>query len=203
MINLGNIEGIITEQGIIYNLIYKELHIEVKIKENEKAVIRERGLDEHIKASSDRNRGKVARLEINTGDAEIRVKSLNKGLLEDNLCSCFNYKGAIWNLDVYNTNRDIGETFHSIVEDGSRNSFDYAEIYIELNLGPGQEDLVVKPASNRNPSAEELERLLKASFGNSINITAEVVRTENKAKAGRNKPCPCGSGIKYKKCCGR
>ena len=22
-------------------------------------------------------------------------------------------------------------------------------------------------------------------------------------KAGRNKPCPCGSGIKYKKCCGR
>jgi len=23
------------------------------------------------------------------------------------------------------------------------------------------------------------------------------------AKAGRNEPCPCGSGKKYKKCCGR
>jgi uncharacterized protein YecA (UPF0149 family) len=23
-----------------------------------------------------------------------------------------------------------------------------------------------------------------------------------KAKAGRNDPCPCGSGKKYKKCCG-
>ena len=22
-------------------------------------------------------------------------------------------------------------------------------------------------------------------------------------KIGRNKPCPCGSGVKYKKCCGR
>ncbi len=22
-------------------------------------------------------------------------------------------------------------------------------------------------------------------------------------KAGRNDPCPCGSGIKYKKCCGK
>jgi len=28
-----------------------------------------------------------------------------------------------------------------------------------------------------------------------------VVRTED--KTGRNDPCPCGSGKKYKKCCGR
>ena len=28
-----------------------------------------------------------------------------------------------------------------------------------------------------------------------------VVRTE--AKVGRNDPCPCGSGKKYKKCCGK
>lgn len=25
----------------------------------------------------------------------------------------------------------------------------------------------------------------------------------NAPKVGRNEPCPCGSGIKYKKCCGR
>jgi uncharacterized protein YecA (UPF0149 family) len=24
-----------------------------------------------------------------------------------------------------------------------------------------------------------------------------------KSKAGRNDPCPCGSGKKYKKCCGK
>ncbi|WP_207670523.1 SEC-C metal-binding domain-containing protein [Haloimpatiens lingqiaonensis] len=25
----------------------------------------------------------------------------------------------------------------------------------------------------------------------------------NKQKIGRNEPCPCGSGKKYKKCCGK
>jgi uncharacterized protein YecA (UPF0149 family) len=30
---------------------------------------------------------------------------------------------------------------------------------------------------------------------------AAPVRRE--AKVGRNDPCPCGSGKKYKKCCGR
>ncbi|MCK4727443.1 MAG: SEC-C domain-containing protein, partial [Desulfobacterales bacterium] len=25
----------------------------------------------------------------------------------------------------------------------------------------------------------------------------------SKKKVGRNQPCPCGSGKKYKKCCGR
>ena len=27
--------------------------------------------------------------------------------------------------------------------------------------------------------------------------------THKKEKIGRNDPCPCGSGKKYKKCCGR
>jgi SWIM/SEC-C metal-binding protein len=27
--------------------------------------------------------------------------------------------------------------------------------------------------------------------------------TEAEKKVGRNEPCPCGSGNKYKKCCGR
>ena len=30
--------------------------------------------------------------------------------------------------------------------------------------------------------------------------TQQVTRTED--KVGRNDPCPCGSGKKYKKCCG-
>ncbi|MEM7581916.1 MAG: SEC-C metal-binding domain-containing protein [Acidobacteriota bacterium] len=27
--------------------------------------------------------------------------------------------------------------------------------------------------------------------------------TRDSPKIGRNEPCPCGSGRKYKKCCGR
>ena len=30
--------------------------------------------------------------------------------------------------------------------------------------------------------------------------TSQPIRVEN--KVGRNDPCPCGSGKKYKKCCG-
>ena len=30
-----------------------------------------------------------------------------------------------------------------------------------------------------------------------------VRRIAGAAKVGRNDPCPCGSGKKYKKCCGR
>ena len=30
----------------------------------------------------------------------------------------------------------------------------------------------------------------------------ETIRGEKKA-VGRNEPCPCGSGKKYKKCCGK
>jgi preprotein translocase subunit SecA len=33
-------------------------------------------------------------------------------------------------------------------------------------------------------------------------VPAEPVRREG-GKVGRNDPCPCGSGKKYKKCCGR
>ncbi|WP_019121617.1 YecA family protein [Brevibacillus massiliensis] len=32
---------------------------------------------------------------------------------------------------------------------------------------------------------------------------AEVISFESKRKVGRNDPCPCGSGKKFKKCCGR
>lgn len=35
----------------------------------------------------------------------------------------------------------------------------------------------------------------------SLPSTSPAVRTES--KVGRNDPCPCGSGLKYKKCCGR
>jgi uncharacterized protein YecA (UPF0149 family) len=32
---------------------------------------------------------------------------------------------------------------------------------------------------------------------------AKVVNLTTRMKVGRNDPCPCGSGKKYKKCCGK
>ena len=36
-----------------------------------------------------------------------------------------------------------------------------------------------------------------------FDFAADAKRTPSKKAAGRNDPCPCGSGRKYKRCCGR
>jgi len=46
---------------------------------------------------------------------------------------------------------------------------------------------------------DELSSSQESGFGMKRNIA--VVRTTS--KVGRNDPCPCGSGLKYKKCCGK
>ncbi|HYE25238.1 MAG TPA: preprotein translocase subunit SecA [Clostridia bacterium] len=45
----------------------------------------------------------------------------------------------------------------------------------------------------------ELQHARMASAGSEIDHVQQVVRGD---KVGRNDPCPCGSGKKYKKCCG-
>ncbi|HRY52579.1 MAG TPA: preprotein translocase subunit SecA [Candidatus Portnoybacteria bacterium] len=85
----------------------------------------------------------------------------------------------------------------------------------------GQKDPLVE---YKNESMRLFQRLLgtiQTSFVNSIykveimseraaeqkeikNIIAGQVVSENKkSEVGRNEPCPCGSGKKYKKCCGK
>lgn len=44
---------------------------------------------------------------------------------------------------------------------------------------------------------EEKEKFEGENFLNSQTIV------KNTAKIGRNAPCPCGSGLKYKHCCGK
>lgn len=41
--------------------------------------------------------------------------------------------------------------------------------------------------------------LYKTKWGNARMV--EKIEEGQKRKAGRNEPCPCGSGKKYKKCC--
>ena len=50
-------------------------------------------------------------------------------------------------------------------------------------------------------SDNELEPILMRADGSEINPVVETYRREGR-KTGRNEPCPCGSGKKYKKCCG-
>jgi len=62
-----------------------------------------------------------------------------------------------------------------------------------------------RPAGAGVPLPDGGSEALDADFGQPATAgraPARVVRREA-AKVGRNDPCPCGSGAKYKKCCGR
>ena len=58
----------------------------------------------------------------------------------------------------------------------------------------------VEELEARQRSKQEQE--LRMSHGDEEAPKPKPVRRKNK-KIGRNEPCPCGSGKKYKKCCGR
>ena len=63
----------------------------------------------------------------------------------------------------------------------------------------GPEDRQTQLARQR-AEAERVQRVAAAAGGPST--PAETIVRQQK-KVGRNSPCPCGSGRKYKKCCGR
>ena len=66
----------------------------------------------------------------------------------------------------------------------------------------------IQPASEeqiqeleRERELEEKKMVLGRGKGSEEKAKTPVRRTQK--KVGRNDPCPCGSGKKYKKCCGR
>jgi hypothetical protein len=56
-------------------------------------------------------------------------------------------------------------------------------------------------ATNRAPEAQALERERRKQSAAAHPEVPHTVRRDG-PKVGRNDPCPCGSGKKYKKCCG-
>jgi preprotein translocase subunit SecA len=53
------------------------------------------------------------------------------------------------------------------------------------------------------PGASEIERQQQAAIaGTEADKKIEPIRNRQE-KVGRNEPCPCGSGKKYKQCCMR
>ena len=51
------------------------------------------------------------------------------------------------------------------------------------------------------PQREQVAKETKAGTAGDETVKKQPVRKQK--KPGRNDPCPCGSGLKYKKCCGR
>ncbi len=63
------------------------------------------------------------------------------------------------------------------------------------NPNPGAGNSPASQTQSKEPSNEESELKLKLPLKKNL--------SSSKTKVGRNEPCPCGSGRKYKSCCGR
>lgn len=61
--------------------------------------------------------------------------------------------------------------------------------------------LTVRLQTREEPKREEVAKPTTASAGGETQEKRPVVNSGQ--KVGRNDPCPCGSGKKYKKCCGK
>lgn len=73
-----------------------------------------------------------------------------------------------------------------------------------ISLVPNQMQAQAQPKNIQYKGAEENQEQFGAARENDANeASAQQKPIINENKVGRNDPCPCGSGKKYKKCCGK
>jgi hypothetical protein len=80
----------------------------------------------------------------------------------------------------------------------------------KLYLYPEDKRCVIEVADDNRSEVEKFSRLDQfLSLGLphlqkfSIKAVTELRERKDIVKVGRNQPCPCGSGMKFKKCCGK
>ncbi|MEA3547954.1 MAG: YchJ family metal-binding protein [Thermodesulfobacteriota bacterium] len=86
---------------------------------------------------------------------------------------------------------------------------DWCSLVIKTAIGGGVDDtegqvefIATARARNRVVTLHEVSNFAKVD-GRWLYVDGDVVERDGTvAKVGRNSPCPCGSGKKFKKCCG-
>lgn len=97
-------------------------------------------------------------------------------------------------LDGINTSLKKGQDFQSFDESSEiKLDIDYEKLYFNM-LEAKADYLFTLPQWDVILSEEERQEIVKAH-----KKSKTVVKEK---EPGRNDPCPCGSGKKYKKCCG-
>ena len=71
---------------------------------------------------------------------------------------------------------------------------------VPVGVGGGEDTIEEFTRDIRRKKKRELAHVRMAGAGSSRTGVKQIVRGK---KVGRNDPCPCGSGKKYKRCCGR
>lgn len=92
------------------------------------------------------------------------------------------------------------EAFEMFVAMTERIKTEVVEYLYKIELARAESELVVRPR-RREPAALAHRGVLSTGPEDPGSTPVKTVRRQG-AKVGRNAPCPCGSGKKYKKCCG-
>lgn len=79
-------------------------------------------------------------------------------------------------------------------------SLDKDSVLVETNKSPSEDFSQDQKEMESEAKSQELERLV-SSLSNRLDRPGSS-SFQGKKKIGRNQPCVCGSGLKYKKCCG-
>ena len=75
--------------------------------------------------------------------------------------------------------------------------FDVTKILMHIRQGEAKREETVKI------TGAALEAIHSVDGGAKIGTDVNRTIKNDKPKVGRNEPCPCGSGKKYKNCCGK
>ena len=83
------------------------------------------------------------------------------------------------------------------------------EIFLDMSLRIKEETIrnlfLVRLAADDGLQelTSERDQEMQLSYGDGMGDSQPKTVKRQAAKVGRNDPCPCGSGKKYKKCCGK
>ncbi|HFD13245.1 MAG TPA: YecA family protein [Crenotrichaceae bacterium] len=112
-------------------------------------------------------------------------------MIVDEWCTGF-WRGYLLWLDEENKNDPVTQSaVHTIYPFATEKGFEILEILSKNEIISLQKQI--------EPAVIKLYQRNNASYLQSLKKTETFKR--NQPKVGRNEPCPCGSGKKYKKCC--
>ena len=93
---------------------------------------------------------------------------------------------------------------HDPVQEYAKEGFDmFEELIHSIKEDTCKLMLTIQIRTNEEPKREQVAKPTTASHGGDASEKSVKKEPRRVKKVGRNDPCPCGSGKKYKKCCGR
>ena len=148
----------------------------------------------------------MLRIDVDTNSLVSFMDDLGIHVMNENDVECF----AELYMDCVNNTRlfaNRGYTPHELAE---MRPADYYEQAQTASIGPQMRAMLASGDMTVEDLRQEFltvdlphENVRKAFLAELDAVAAELEALKKKEKVGRNEPCPCGSGKKYKKCCGK